>query len=204
MEGSVEHGTSNKECRTNEEGSLKLHKFSLNEATLSAQQEHSEQHADGSEKKDAQTQIYESDSSNGCYVLDHHHYHGRNRFRDQSRFQTVPPRRKCCRKYVSRSKSPRRDLRYHTRIQPAIGTNIDIYGILENVAKTEGAFVSPEDALKAIIAAFSQDAWLVSLTNVPYFHLIDFISGQPKLKQCWPSQGWLPIIPVFCSGNFIQ
>lgn len=112
-------------------------------------------------KRDAQTQMYESDSSNGCFVLDHHHYHARNRLRDQTRFQTVPVRRKCCRKYLSRSKSPRRDLRYNTRIQPAIGSNIDIYGILENVAKTEGAFVSPEDALKAVIVAFSQDAWLV-------------------------------------------
>ena len=102
--------------------------------------------------------MYESDSSNGCFVLDHHHYHGKNRSRDP-RYQTIPPRRKCCRKYLSRSKSPRRDIRYHTRIQPAIASNIDIYGILENVAKTEGAFVSPEDALKAVIAAFSQDAW---------------------------------------------
>lgn len=153
-------------CRTNE-GNFVYHvwvtpaNFS---AILAQQEEQKEQRGEeGLEKKDAQTQMYESDSINGCFAPnDHHHpYHGKSKFRDQSSFQTFPPRRKCCRKYLSRSKSPRRDLRYHTRIQPAIASNIDIYGILENVAKTEGAFVSPEDALKAVIAAFSQDAWYV-------------------------------------------
>ena len=54
---------------------------------------------------------------------------------------------------------------YHThqhqllRIQPAIPSNANIRNILENVTKTEGPFKDPEEALKATIAAFTQDAW---------------------------------------------
>lgn len=69
----------------------------------------------------------------------------------------MPVRRK-----KAKSKSPaRRHARnpYQTQITPAISPNIDVFGILENVAKTEGAFSAPEDALRASIAAFTQDAW---------------------------------------------
>lgn len=45
------------------------------------------------------------------------------------------------------------------RIQPAIPSNANIRNILENVTKTEGPFKEPEEALKAAIASFTQDAW---------------------------------------------
>ena len=72
------------------------------------------------------------------------------------------------RKKKSKSKSPCRSKAknpYQTRVTPAISPNIDVFGILENVAKTEGAFAAPEEALKASIAAFTQDAWLVLLKH---------------------------------------
>jgi hypothetical protein len=62
----------------------------------------------------------------------------------------------------AKSKSPAKRQgrnQYQTQITPAISPNIDVFGILENVAKTEGAFSAPEDALRASIAAFTQDAW---------------------------------------------
>lgn len=67
-------------------------------------------------------------------------------------------------RHISKSKSPIRERRmsrnpYQTRVQPAIPPNIDVYGILENVAKTEGSFAAPEEALRAVIAAFTQDTW---------------------------------------------
>jgi hypothetical protein len=45
------------------------------------------------------------------------------------------------------------------RIQPAIPSNANIRNILENVTKTEGPFKEPEEAIRAAIAAFTQDAW---------------------------------------------
>lgn len=45
------------------------------------------------------------------------------------------------------------------RIQPAIPSNANIRNILENVTKTEGPFKEPDEAIKAAIAAFTQDAW---------------------------------------------
>ena len=69
-------------------------------------------------------------------------------------------KRKGHNRYMSKSKSPsRRRNPYQTRVQPAIPVNLDVFGILENVAKSEGAFVSPEEALRAAIAAFTHDAW---------------------------------------------
>jgi len=75
-------------------------------------------------------------------------------------------RRRNSRQRLSRSISPMpaSKSRHHHMIrtlQPAIPANANIRSILENVAKTEGSFNNPEDALKAAIAAFTQDAWLV-------------------------------------------
>lgn len=88
-----------------------------------------------------------------------------------------------CKRRISRSISPNRmqnlqepvashaeeDSRHHQhshhhqllRIQPAIPSNANIRNILENVTKTEGPFKEPEEALKAAISAFTQDAWSV-------------------------------------------
>lgn len=87
----------------------------------------------------------------------HHHHHGR---------------------YLSRSKSPCRKKKnpYQTRIEPAISPNIDVYGILENVAKSEGSFVVPDEALRASIAAFTQDTWttkvegMLAISRLATFH----------------------------------
>lgn len=67
---------------------------------------------------------------------------------------TIKPR-------MSRSISPvHRKSHYHIiRIQPAIPPNANIRNILENIAKTEGAFNHPEEAMRAALDAFSQDTW---------------------------------------------
>jgi len=65
---------------------------------------------------------------------------------------------------------------YQTLVQPAIPYNVDVFGILENVAKTEGPFFAPDDALKAAIAAFTQDAWttkvegMLAISRLATFH----------------------------------
>lgn len=63
---------------------------------------------------------------------------------------------------VSRSISPipRKSQHHIIRIQPAIPPNANIRNILENIAITEGAFNHPEEAMRAAVDAFSQDAWL--------------------------------------------
>ena len=104
--------------------------------------------------KDAQTQKDESDSSTDQITVIE--AHGRSRsFEPECRI----PRRKSHSRYISKSKSPSRRNPYQTRVEPAIAPDIDVYGILANVAQTEGSFVSPEEALKAAIAAFTQDVW---------------------------------------------
>ena len=105
-------------------------------------------------RRDATTQKDESDSSTDPVTVIE--IHGRSRPpHPESRLPTCHERRK--------SKSPSRRNPYQTRVEPAITPDIDVYGILENVAQTEGSFASPEDALKAAIAAFTQDTWSVSL-----------------------------------------
>lgn len=98
--------------------------------------------------------LYEEKKAGHHY---HHHHHGR---------------------YLSRSKSPCRKKKnpYQARIEPAISPNIDVYGILENVAKSEGSFVAPDEALRAAIAAFTQDTWttkvegMLAISRLATFH----------------------------------
>lgn len=104
--------------------------------------------------KDAQTQKDESDSSTDQVTVIE--AHGRSRSYEPA---CRIPKRKAHSRYISKSKSPSRRNPYQTRVEPAIAPDIDVYGILANVAKTEGSFVSPDDALKAAIAAFTQDVW---------------------------------------------
>ncbi|KAI1302330.1 hypothetical protein HDE_02580 [Halotydeus destructor] len=73
-------------------------------------------------------------------------------------------KRRGLRPRLSRSISPPRGHRHHyyhktIRMQPAIPANANIRSILENVAKTEGPFVNPEEALRAAVSAFTQDVW---------------------------------------------
>ena len=109
-------------------------------------------------KRDAHTQMGESDSSSDPATVVEGH-------RSRSFYQHIlledpMVKRKGHHRYMSKSKSPsRRRNPYQTRVQPAIPVNLDVFGILENVAKSEGAFVSPEEALRAAIAAFTHDAW---------------------------------------------
>jgi hypothetical protein len=106
--------------------------------------------------KDAQTQKDESDSSTDQVTV----IEARTRSRSFEP-EGHTPKHRPHRRHISKSKSPSRSNPYQTRVEPAIAPDIDVYGILANVAKTEGSFVSPEEALKAAIAAFTQDVWLV-------------------------------------------
>lgn len=115
--------------------------------------------------KDAQTQKDESDSSTDQITVIE--AHGRSRsFEPECRI----PQRCGHSRHISQSKSPSRRKKqrnpYQTRVEPAITPDIDVYGILENVAQSEGSFDSPEEALKAAIAAFTQDVWYVFFPNI--------------------------------------
>lgn len=103
--------------------------------------------------KDAQTQKDESDSSAEQITVIASHDRSRSFRSEEDRI----PNRKT--RYISKSKSPSRRNPYQTRVEPAIPPDIDVYGILGNVAQTEGSFLLPEDALKAAITAFTQDIW---------------------------------------------
>ncbi|XP_015791082.1 TOG array regulator of axonemal microtubules protein 1-like isoform X2 [Tetranychus urticae] len=82
------------------------------------------------------------------------------------------------RKRISRSSSPvHRQPQYHMiRIQPAIPPNANIRHIMENVVKTEGPFDNPQEALRAALAAFGEDAWttkvegMLAVTRLASFH----------------------------------
>lgn len=114
--------------------------------------------------KDAQTQKDESDSSAEQITI----------IETQDRRRQSVPRgldggvckRKTHRRFISKSKSPSRRNPYQTRVEPAISPDVDVYGILANVARTEGPFLCPEEALKAAIAAFTQDVWCVSSSDL--------------------------------------
>lgn len=109
-------------------------------------------------KRDAHTQMGESDSSSDpATVIEDNRSRS---FYQQILLDDPSPKRKGHSRYLSKSKSPSRKRNpYQTRVQPAIPVNLDVFGILQNVAKSEGAFVSPDDALRAAIAAFTHDAW---------------------------------------------
>lgn len=130
-------------------------------------------------KKDAQTQKDDSElstTSTSDTVT--------NRLTSRKIVQSKTPgvkRRAATRSRVSRSISPStrgngKSNGHLVRIQPAIPANANIRSILENVAKTEGAFSNPDEALKAAIAAFHQDAWttkvegMLAITRLATYH----------------------------------
>lgn len=140
--------------------------------------------------KDAQTQKDESDSSaEQITIIETQH----------RRRQSVPRglgldggvcKRKTHRRFISKSKSPSRRNPYQTRVEPAISPDVDVYGILANVARTEGPFLCPEEALRAAIAAFTQDVWYVSIPNDDaLFHRISSQDNESGSHACHLSTG---------------
>lgn len=106
---------------------------------------------------------------------------GAYKIKEPSVHQTVAPsrsRRQTSRchhhSHHSRSRSPSNP--YYARIKPAIPANIDVFAILENVAKTEGPFQSPDAALKTALSAFTQEGWttkveaMLAITRLAKYH----------------------------------
>ncbi|RWS17552.1 protein FAM179B-like protein, partial [Dinothrombium tinctorium] len=128
------------------------------------------------EKKDAQTQKDESDLSSCTTSTPENKANQKlplSRTPALKRKPMIPVRRRTSR---SISPNPRRHHYQIIRIQPAIPPNANIRHILENVAKTEGPFLQPEEALRAAISTFTQDAWttkvegMLAITRLASFH----------------------------------
>ena len=91
----------------------------------------------------------------------------------------------------SRSQSPqgrrrpsRAPQQIYIKTTPAIPANANIHHILVNVAKTEGPFDNPQEAVKAAIMALHDDAWYSIHDVIHTFSIFLFTSGQQKSREC--------------------
>ncbi|RWS29895.1 hypothetical protein B4U80_11286 [Leptotrombidium deliense] len=147
-----------------------------NEALQNQANEISETEPHTIERKDAQTQKDESDLSSCTTSTPETKLPTKvpvSRTPGVRRKPMIPVRRRVSR---SISPQPRKSHFQMIRIQPAIPANANIRHILENVAKTEGPFNQPEEALRAAISTFTQDTWttkvegMLAITRLASFH----------------------------------